>query len=431
MSRFTRRDFLRIAGAASTASIWTSPADAADKKTAAKKSAQVVVIGGGFAGATCAKYLKAADPSITVTLIEPEKKYVTGPLSNHVVAGVRKIENISIGYDGLRKRGVQVLHDWATAIDPGKRRVALKSGKSLAYDKLVVAPGIELKWGAIKHYTDVAAVAMPHAWKAGSQTLRLRDQLAKMRNGGTFIITAPQNPYRCPPGPYERASLVAHYFKRNKPKSKILILDAKDAFSKQALFLDAWKQLYGNMIEWIPSSKGGIVTAVNTSRMQLDTETGVKYRGDVINIVPPQTAGSIARMARLTDDKGWCPVNPLTFESKKFKNIFVIGDSAVAGALPKSAFAANSEAKIAANAIVAELQGQAPAEASYINTCYSLVAPDYGISIAGVYRVTAEGISEIPGAGGESPKDADAHFRADEAKYALGWYASIVADIWS
>jgi sulfide dehydrogenase [flavocytochrome c] flavoprotein subunit len=365
-----------------------------------------------------------------VTLIEADTRFVTCPFSNYVIAGMRDIGSITHGYDKLRGGGVQIVRSTATRIDPAKRNVTLKGGKSLAYDRLVVAPGIDIKWGAIKGYTDVAAVTMPHAWKAGSQTLLLRKQLQAMKNGGTFIIVAPANPFRCPPGPYERASVVAHYFKQHKPRSKILILDAKDAFSKQGLFTDGWQKLYGDMIEWVPAAKGGMVTAVNTKTMTVETEIGTQHKGDVVNVISPQTAGRIAKTAGLTDDKGWCPVKPLTFESVKHSGIYVIGDAAIAGAMPKSAFAANSQAKIAAAAIVAELKGGAPAEASYVNTCYSLLAPDYGISVAGVYRVTADGIKEIPNSGGVSPKDADTRFRAEEAKYALGWYASITADIW-
>ena len=427
MSTFTRRDFLKLTGAGIAASAAGAYGGAA---FAQGKGAHVVIIGGGFGGATCAKYLKLGDPNIRVTLIEADKRFVTCPFSNYVIAGMREMPSITHGYDKLRGRGVQVVHDVATRIDPAKRAVTLKGGKSLSYDRLVVSPGVDIKWGAIKGYTDVAAVSMPHAWKAGSQTLLLRKQLRGMKNGGTFIIVAPANPFRCPPGPYERASVVAHYLKQHKPRSKILILDAKDAFSKQGLFTDGWQKLYGNMIEWVPAAKGGMVTAVNTKTRSVETEIGTRHKGDVINVISPQTAGRIAATAGLTDDKGWCPVKPLTFESTKLGGIYVIGDAAIAGTMPKSGFAANSQAKIVAAAIDAELKGGAPAEASYVNTCYSLLAPDYGISVAGVYRLTAEGIKEVPNSGGVSPKDADATFRAEEAKYALGWYASITADIW-
>jgi sulfide dehydrogenase [flavocytochrome c] flavoprotein subunit len=428
MKNFSRRDFLKLTGAG--AALGTFGFTSGARAQAATAGAHVVIIGGGFGGAACARYLRLGDPTIRVTLIEPDKKFVTCPFSNYVIAGMRGMETITFGYDGLRKLGVQVVHDTATTIDIDKRRVSLKGGKALMFDRLVVSPGVDFKWGAIKGYTDVAAFSMPHAWKAGAQTLLLRKQLQAMKNGGTFIIVAPANPFRCPPGPYERASVVAHYLKQHKPKSKILILDAKDAFSKQGLFTDGWQKLYGNLIEWVPAAKGGTVTAVNTKTMMLDTEIGQKHKGDVINVIPPQSAGRIAITSRLADDKGWCPVEPLTFESKKFAGVHVIGDAAIAGEMPKSGFSANSHGKIVASAIVDSLNGRKPAEASYVNTCYSLLAPDYGISVAAVYRVTPEGIKSVPNSGGVSPSDADVKFRAEEAKYALGWYASITADTW-
>jgi sulfide dehydrogenase [flavocytochrome c] flavoprotein subunit len=432
MSKITRRDFLRLTGAGAAAGAFGSPlaAFAQGPVKNGAKGARVVVIGGGFGGATCAKYLKLYDAGLTVTLVEPDKQFITCPFSNYVLGGFRNLRANVQSYDALAKtHGVEVVHDLAMSIEPARRRVRLKGGKTLAYDRLVVSPGIDLTWGAIKYYDPATATHMPHAWKAGAQTTLLRKKLEAMRNGGRFIIVAPANPYRCPPGPYERASVVAHYFKRFKPKSKIIILDAKDDFSKKGLFMDGWEKLYPGMIEWVPGSKGGTAKSVSIAKMSVETEFDT-FRGDVINVIPPQHAGRIAYSGGLVNDAGWCPVNPATFESTKHKGIYVIGDAAVAGDMPKSAFAANSQAKVAAAAIVAALRGETPAEASYVNTCYSLLAPDYGISVAGVYRVTAEGIKSVPGSGGVSPKDADANFRAEEAKYASGWYASIAADTW-
>ena len=428
MSKLTRRDFLKFTGAAGAVSALGAfglPAAAR-----AGTNARVVVIGGGFGGATCAKYLRRGDPGIAVTLVEPSTRFITCPFSNYVLGGFRTMASITHGYGALRKRhGVNVVHDTVTAIDPAGRKVTLKSGKVLAYDRLVVSPGIDFKWGAIEGYSEKAAGAMPHAWKAGPQTVLLRRKLEAMKNGGTFIMVAPPNPFRCPPGPYERASMVAHYFKRHKPRSKIIILDPKDDFSTQGLYLDAWAKLYPGMIEWVPGAKGGTVRKVDVKKLLVDTELD-PHKGDVVNVIPPQSAGAIAIKAGLADDKGWCPVNPMTFESKLHPGIHVIGDSAIAGALPKSGFAANSEAKIAAAAIVAQLNGAAASEASYVNTCYSLITPKYGISVAGVYRVTEKGITQVEGSGGVSPKDAPDDFREKEAGYALGWYASITADTW-
>ncbi|OGI41765.1 MAG: hypothetical protein A2150_04545 [Candidatus Muproteobacteria bacterium RBG_16_64_11] len=429
MSRITRRDFLKLTGGAGAASalgmLGVSSAHAAKH---GKMGAHVVVVGGGFGGATCAKYLKRA--GINVTLIEPSTKFITCPFSNYVIGGTHKIENITHTYDALKKSGVNVVHDTVTGIDAAGKSVKLKGGKTLKYDRLVVSPGIDFKWNAIKGYDEKASNVMPHAWKAGPQTLLLRKQLETMKDGGTFIMVAPPNPFRCPPGPYERASMVAHYFKQHKPKSKILILDAKDDFSKKSLFMDGWNKLYPGMIEWVPGAKGGKVSAVDTKTMTVMGELD-KHKGAVVNVIPAQTAGGIAIKAGLANETGFCPVDFKTFESKIHKGIHVIGDSSIVGAaLPKSGFAANSEAKMCASAIAAMLKGESVADVSFVNTCYSLIAPNYGISVAGVYRVTEKGIVPVEGSGGVSPKEATDAFRAEEAKYAYGWYASITADTW-
>jgi sulfide dehydrogenase [flavocytochrome c] flavoprotein chain len=431
MSQITRRDFLKIAGAASAAGVLGhAPLAHAAKHGMSKGSARVVVVGGGFGGATCAKYLRRLDPGVAVTLVEPSSKFITCPFSNLVLGGLRTMDSITHNFDALKKKhGVNVIHDTVTAIDPGGKKVKLKSGKTLAFDRLVVSPGIDFKYDAIQGYSAKAAQIMPHAWKAGPQTLLLQKKLKAMKNGGTFVMVAPPNPFRCPPGPYERASMIAHYFKEHKPKSKIIILDAKDKFSKQGLFEAGWQKLYPGMIEWIGGAKGGTVKAVDTKKMIVDA-TLAKHKADVVNLIPAQTAGKIALASGLADDKGWCPVDPVTFESKMHPGVYVIGDSSIAGALPKSGFAASSEAKMCAAAILATLKGETPAENSFVNTCYSLVAPKYGISVAGVYRNTDKGITEVEGAGGVSPKDAPDSFREEEAKYTVGWYQSITADIW-
>ena len=425
MSKVTRRDFIRFAGAATIGTFGLPAVGRAQMRG----QAHVVVVGGGFGGATCARYLRHLDPAIRITLIEPVRQFVTCPFSNYVIAGWRSIDTISHSFTPIQRAGVEVVHDRVTAIDPGNRRVRLGSGGSLAYDRLVVSPGIDFRWGAIEGYDENAVEIMPHAWKAGPQTLLLRRQLEAMRDGGTFLMVAPANPFRCPPGPYERASVVANYFKRHKPRSKVVILDQKEGFSKQPLFMDGWQKLYPGMIEWIPASKGGKVNAVNPRARTLEGDFD-RYKADVVNFIPPQRAGEIARTAGLTDDSGWCPVDPQTFESKRHRGIYVIGDASIASPMPKSGFAANSQGKRVARVISAELRGEAPDDGVYTNTCYSLLAPDYGISVAGVYRLTQKGIVSVEGAGGVSPRDADADFRADEAKYTLGWYASITRDVW-
>ncbi len=428
MSKLSRRRFTALAGAAAATSTLALGSCATQQ---AQAKGRVVVIGGGFGGATAARYTRQLDPGLDVTLVESGRTFHTCPFSNYVLAGFKKMDDIAHGYDTLRnKHGVRVVHDTATAIDPAAKSVRLASGSTLAYDRLIVSPGIDFRFGAIEGYTEAAAEFMPHAWKAGPQTVLLRRQLEAMPDGGTVVMVAPANPFRCPPGPYERAAMIAHYLKGNKPRSKILILDAKDAFSKQGLFQDGWKAVYGNMIEWVPLSKDGkVVRCIPTERTVI-SEFGQRHRGAVVNLIPAQMAGQIARDAGLANNTGWCPVDPVTFESTQQKGIHVIGDACIAGAMPKSGFAANSQGKVAALAVVNALNGRPTAAPTYVNTCYSLIAPDYGISVADVYRVTPQGIAATPNAGGVSPRNADANFRAAEARYAHGWYASMSAEIW-
>ncbi len=265
----------------------------------------------------------------------------------------------------------------------------------------MLAPGIDIRWDGLPGYNEAAAERMPHAWRAGEQTQLLRRQLEAMADGGTVVISAPANPFRCPPGPYERASLIAYFLKTKKPRSKLIVLDAKDAFSKQGLFRNAWKELYPNL-EWVSLSTGGKVTSVDVGEMTLVTEFG-RHKADVANVIPPQKAGRIAELAGVTDRTGWCPIDPVTFESKLQPGIHVIGDAAIAGGMPKSAFSANSQAKVCAAAVVKLLAGGTPDQPRLINTCYSLVAPDYGISVAGVYRPADGQLKDVEGAGGVSP----------------------------
>jgi sulfide dehydrogenase [flavocytochrome c] flavoprotein subunit len=430
----SRRKFIHMLGAGGLASgtgLWLPRSVFAGSGA---KGAHVVVIGGGFGGATAAKYIRKLDPSVMVTLIEPNKTYTTCPGSNWVLGGLRALKSITYTYDKLAsKHGVKVVHDLVAAIDAKSRKVALKSGGSIGYDRLVVSPGIDFRWETIEGYDAVVANDIPHAWKAGPQTALLQKQLKAMKDGGTVVIAAPPNPFRCPPGPYERASMIAHYLKDNKPRSKLLILDAKEKFSKQGLFTQGWSELYGygtdnSLIEWIPQGKDGIVKRVDAKTRTAHTELG-KHKADVLNVIPAQKAGKIAHVAGLTDDNGWCPVNQKTFESTIHKGIHVIGDAAIASPLPKSGYAANSEAKVCAFAVVAMLKGQEPGAPSWVNTCYSLVGPRYGISVAMVYELTAEGkVGKVKGSGGVTPNDGK--FRK-EASYAESWYDNIVSDIFA
>jgi sulfide dehydrogenase [flavocytochrome c] flavoprotein subunit len=435
MSRISRRNFVKLMGAGGALSLFglagceTAPSKASGTSSA-KAAPRVVVIGGGFGGATCAKYLRLYDPGLNVTLVEQNASYVTCPGSNWMLGGLRKIEDLTQNYDALRdKHGVDVVIDRVVGVDTAKRLVSLAGGKSLAYDRLVMSPGIDFRWGEIEGYDEAATLLMPHAWKAGPQTVLLQKQLHAMPDGGTFIMTAPPMPFRCPPGPPERASMVAHYFKTHKPKSKILILDAKDNFSKQALFMQAWDQLYPGMIEWVPVTSAGKVVRVDTATRTVHTANGSTEKGDVVNIIPAQRAASLAVATGLANDAGWCPVNQLTFESTKVPNVHVIGDSSVAGAMPKSGHTANNIAKMTAAAIVSLFRGVPPPQPSHVNTCYSLVSPDYGISIAAVYRLGEDGqLQGVKGAGGLSPANASSQQRAQEAGYAMGWHKGIVTD---
>lgn len=393
-------------------------------------SARVVVVGGGFGGGTAARYLRQLAPQLQVTLVEPAKRFYTCPFSNLYLAGLRSWESIGHNYDGLRAAGVDIVHERADDVDAAARTLRLANGKMLRWDRLVLSPGIDLRWNALEGYDEAAAELAPHAWKAGPQTLLLRRQMEAMPDGGTFLMVIPDNPFRCPPGPYERAAMVAHYFKQHKPRSKILLLDAKANFSKKALFLQGWKALYGNMIEWVGVAQDGQIARVDARALEVEGVFGGRHKADVLNVIPPQKAGLIAERAGVTDGSGWAPVKGENFESERVAGIHVLGDASFAGPMPKSGFAANNQGKLAAAAIAAELSGRALPLASYANTCYSLIGPGYGISVAGVYRAHEGRLIDVPHSVGISPLDADAAFRAAEARYGAAWYAAISADIW-
>ncbi len=423
MRQFTRRKFIKVLGGAAAVSAIGFPMIAA---AGGKK--QVVIVGGGTAGATAAKYIRRADPSVEVTVIEPNEHYYTCYLSNEVLGGNRKLDTLRFGYDGLRKHGVKMVHDTVTAIDAAGRKVTTKDGRSFSYDRCIVAPGISFR-DNIEGYDAAAAEKFPHAWKAGSQTALLRKQLEAMPDGGTVLIAAPPNPFRCPPGPYERACQIASYLKNNKPKSKVLILDSKDKFSKQGLFTQAWERHYPGMVEWKKAADtGGGVMRVDAKAGTVSTDFD-DYKPAVANIIPAQKAGTIAEVAGLTDDTGWCPVTGKTFESTIHKGIHVIGDAAIQAPLPKSGYAANSEAKVVAAAVVDLVNGREPGTPSWVNTCYSIVAPNDGISVAMVYKLGADGkVTKVEGSGGLTPMDSSPEDRAREVAYAYSWFENITSD---
>jgi len=419
----TRRAFLGLGVAAAAASaLGPRPV------RAQSAPARVVVVGGGFAGASCARALRHLEPRLAVTMVEPNPTFTACPFSNSVIVGLRELSAQQFTYERVGADGITIARTTATAVDPQVKSVTLADGAKLSYDRLVLAPGIDIRWGALPGYDEAAAAVMPHAWRAGEQTLLLRRQLEAMDDGGLVVISAPANPFRCPPGPYERASLIAHYLKTKKPKSKLLVLDAKDAFSKQRLFQAAWAELYPGLLEWVSLSKGGNVTSVDPATRTLTTDFA-KHQAKVANVIPPQKAGRIAEIAGATDRSGWCPTDPVTFESRQVPNIHVVGDACIAGAMPKSAFAANAQAKVCAVAVAKLARGEKPETPKLINTCYSLIATDYGISVAAIYHPVNGQLAEVAGSGGVSPVDAPRKLRNDEAKLADGWFETITSEV--
>jgi len=392
----------------------------------AQSTGRVVVVGGGFGGAACARALKRAQENLQVILIEPNAVFTSCPLSNEVIAGLRDIEAQQFGYDKLIAEGVTVIGQAVTAIEPQQRSVMTADGVALPYDRLVLSPGIDFHFEALPGYDETASKKMPHAWKGGAQTLLLRTQLEAMDDGGVVAIAVPANPSRCPPAPYERASLIAHYLKTKKPRSKVLILDAKDNFSQQRLFEKAWKELYGDMIERVALSQGGRVTSVDPSTKTIITEFG-NYTPDVANVIPPQRAARIAEIAGAADTSGWCPIDPMTFESKLVQNIHVIGDACLGGGIPKSASAASAQGKACAAAIVNLLAGRTPETPRLTGVCYNTVAPGFGFSLAGNYQPRGDIFAEVEG-GATSPVDAPRELRAREAAEAERWFQTITAD---
>lgn len=425
-----RRQFIKSIGLASLASTIT-----AIPVLAFGATKKVVIVGGGTGGATAAKYLKLADPSIEITLIEANKTYHSCYSSNEVLSGNRDISSIQYGYDNLKSQGIQVVFDTVININAKSRVITTKSGDRFSYDRCIVAPGIDFKYEAIEGYSkSIAESSIPHAWKAGVQTEILRKQLIEMKNGGTVVIAPPENPFRCPPGPYERASQIADYLKREKPKSKIIIMDPKSKFSKMGLFQQGWEKMYGYksenaMIEWHGMSDDAGIESINVKENSMTNQFGDIIKADVLNVIPPQKAGKIAFTAGLTNDKGWCPVRLDTFESTIHENIHVIGDAAIANGLPKSGYAANSEAKVCAVAVSALLNGSEPGTPSFINTCYSIVGKDYGISVTAVYRLAKDGSKITRVSGGLTPMNATPIQLKREVSYAHSWLHNITTDI--
>ena len=414
-----RRTFLGTAGA--LAAGLTAPMVLAQGKP------RVVVVGGGAGGTTAARYIaKDSKGEIDVTLIEPTRTYYTCFFSNLYMAGFQELSDIAHSYGTLAAvYGVNVVHDWAVGVDRDARTVSLAGGGSVPYDKLILSPGIDFVDGAVDGWDVSAQNKMPHAYKAGSQTELIRAQIMAMPEGGTFAMVAPPNPFRCPPGPYERVSMVAHLLKANNPTAKIIVADPKSKFSKMALFQEGWANHYEGMIDWIGSDFGGGNVSVNPDAMTV-TIDGEETKVDVCNVIPAMKAGHIAEMAGVTDGN-WAPVNAADMSSKADADIHVLGDASQQGDMPKSGFSANSQAKVCANAVRGALTGSKVFPAKFSNTCWSLISTDDGVKVGATYEATPEKIAKIDGFISQTGEDAD--LRKATYEESIGWYAGITSDM--
>ncbi|MEQ8256245.1 MAG: NAD(P)/FAD-dependent oxidoreductase [Roseovarius confluentis] len=415
-----RRTFLgTTAAAATTLAAPTVLAQGAGKP-------RVVVIGGGAGGATAARYIaKDSDGAIDVTLVEPTRTYFTCFFSNLYLGGFKEFSDIGHTYGTIAASGVNVIHDWAVDVDRDAKTVTLAGGSTLPYDKLILSPGIDFVDGAVEGWSIETQNAMPHAYKAGSQSELLRAQLEAMPEGGTFAMVAPPNPYRCPPGPYERVSMVAHFMKENNPTAKIIVADPKPKFSKMALFQEGWNKHYPGVVDWIGEEFGGGNVSVDTANMTV-TIDGEETSVDVCNVIPAQKAGRIADMAGVTDGN-WAPVNAADMSTKADADVYVLGDAAAQGDMPKSGFAANSQAKVCANAVRGALTGSKVFPAKFSNTCWSLIATDDGVKVGATYEATEEKIAKVDGFISETGEDSA--LRKATYEESEGWYTGITTDM--
>ncbi len=423
-----RRSFLKLIGAGAglgAASLMTGCAGLGlEGPTGGRR---VVVVGGGYGGTIAAKYIRMMDKSIEVVLVERNDHFVSCPFSNLYIGGLMKeLSPLTITYDKLAaNHGIRFVQAEVTGVDPKAKLVATSRG-DIRYDHLVLSPGIDFRTAEVKGY-DLATTPeiMPHAWKAGPQTVLLRQQLEAMPAGGTVVLSIPLAPFRCPPGPYERTSMIAMFLKQHKPKSKIIVLDGNpDIVSKKGLFLKGWKKHYEGIIDYRPAKK---VTEIDAKSKTVLIEGLEDVRGDVVNLIPPQRAGHIAVAAGVVGpDKNWCPVNPMTFESTLHKGVHIIGDACIAGAMPKSGYSANSEAKVCATNIVNMMNGRDIVDLSGVNVCYSYLSAKEAVSVTGVYRVNKEkhAIEAVPGSVAVSPDLSEL-----EAIYAESWLKNILVEM--
>lgn len=418
----SRREFGKLAGTIAMA----TAAPTGFVRAAGKP--RVVVIGGGAGGATAARYIaKDSKGAIDVILIEPTRKYYTCFFSNLYLGGFRDLSSIGFTYDKLATdHGINVVHDWAVGVDRDKKHVALASGSQVRYDALVVSPGIDFKYEELPGYSIEASARMPHAYKAGTQTTLLKNMVNAMPAGGTFLMVPPPNPYRCPPGPYERVSMVAHVLKQKNPTAKILIVDPKNKFSKGGLFSEGWEKHYPGMVEWIGGDVHGGIRSVNVGGMSVETDFDT-FKGDVVNVIPAQKAGHIAEAAGLTNDKGWCPIVPATMQSQNDPAIYVLGDATMAGDMPKSGFSANSQAKVCAMAVRGALTGSRTFPARFRNTCWSLIETDDGVKVGANYEATDEKIATTDSFVSQASEPAGV--RKQTYVESVGWYNGITTDM--
>jgi NADPH-dependent 2,4-dienoyl-CoA reductase/sulfur reductase-like enzyme len=423
MSHISRRDFGRLAGA--VAAVPWSPF------AVAQGAAKVVIVGGGAGGATAAHYIKKDAPELDVTLIESNPIYSSSFFSNLYLGGLRTLESLNHTYGGLARFGVKVINDAAIDVDTTKKVVRTRDGRSYHYDRLVLSPGIDMKYDSINGYSREVSRIMPHAYTTSAVGKRLlKHQLLAMRDGGTVVLLPPNNPYRCPPGPYERACMIAHYLKTKKPKSKLIILDPKKAFSKQAAITEAFEKYYKGIIELNLSTEidDFAVASLDAKTKEIVTKAGKRVKADVANIIPQQRAGEIAVKAGCAEGD-WCPINPENFASRKVKDVYVLGDSAIATDMPKSAFSANSQAKVVAADILADLAKKERFPARFRNTCWSLLAPDDGVKIGANY--TPKDGRLDPSGSFVSQRGEPADVRKQNFQESVGWYAAITAEMFA
>jgi sulfide dehydrogenase [flavocytochrome c] flavoprotein subunit len=418
----------------------------------AQNNAHIVIVGGGVGGATAAKYLKLFNPALQVTVIEKNPVYVRPYGSSEVLNQHARMDDLNVGYDTLKsKYGIRFVFDTVTGFDPVARTVNTAGKQTLSYDKLIVSPGIQLMYSAYAGYSEpVARTAVPSGWIPGEQTALLAKQLQGMRQGGTFVLAAPPNPYRCPPGPYERAALMTEWFQKHNPTAKVIIVDPKDSFVTDETMMLGWNRLYnfnlpedyvkkmsaevevqqhsgGSMLSWVRGKDGGRTLRIDAKKMTIETEAET-IRADVINVVPPMKAGQIATTLGLADGSGFCPVNRRNFASTLQPNVYVIGDASIADAMPKSGFSANTQAKVVARAIVEELAGRAAPEPLWENTCYALAGKDYGLFVADVFRIIDGKIARINGKGRYLPLNATPAQIKLGARYQQAWLRTFTAD---